>query len=192
MVAFGNQIVHGVDLQQVAGLLGLEYDAEPKLTPDELTNRQLVLLRLLHVTIERIPPDCFQMTIPGSDRTIWGLIEHMVEIHRVYQSVANDISTFDTTAADAEVVESSTMSELHQRLEMAMVVLEHEDYDYNKTVETYFGSASLHYVLERTTWHIAQHLRQLEDLMRKVNTEIMPEIDHLLLDGLPVPKEVWD
>ena len=119
-------------------------------------------------------------------------MEHMCEIASVYQCVATGVLKFDAAAADAEVCGKSSSTQLHTSIEQAIEKLSVETHDYERSVETYFGFASLHYILERTTWHIAQHLRQLSNLMCEIDTSIMPEIEIKLLDGLPIPVEVWD
>ena len=116
----------------------------------------------------------------------------MCEIASVYQRVATGVSIFDATAADAEVNGELSSVQLHSSIKDLTMRLSAETLDYERRVETYFGVASLHYVLERSTWHIAQHLRQLASLMRDVDPSIMPEIDAKLLAGLPIPIEVWD
>ena len=192
IVALAEQAVHGVDLQQVAGLVGLEYDSKPKLSPSELIERLIDFLSILDSTIDSIPHAAYDQSIPGRDRTIWNLVEHICEIAHVYQRVAEGTSTFDAAAADAEVTGKSTCEQLHAALNRLRIELAREAHDYERKVETYFGLASLHYVLERSTWHIAQHLRQLASLMRNMNESIMQEIDTKFLDGLPIPNEVWD
>ena len=192
IVALAEQAVHGVDLQQVAGLVGLEYDSKPKLSPSELIERLIEFLSILDCTLDSIPRTAYDQKIPGRDRTIWNLVEHMCEIAHVYQRVAEGTSTFDAAAADAEVTGKSTCEQLHAALSRLRIELSREAHDYERKVETYFGLASLHYVLERSTWHIAQHLRQLASLMRNMNESIMQEIDTKFLDGLPIPNEVWD
>lgn len=147
---------------------------------------------MLSASLDSIPDAADDIKIPGRDRTIWGLVEHMCEIARVYQRVAERKSAFDATAADAEVVSKSTRKQIHASLEELQNKLTSETHDYESLVETYFGLASLHYVLERSTWHIAQHLRQLASLMRRTDESIMPEVNPILLDKLPIPLEVWD
>ncbi|MCY4130081.1 MAG: hypothetical protein OXG15_12680 [Gammaproteobacteria bacterium] len=184
--------MHGVDLQQVAGLLGLNYDSNPDLSPAELIVRQAALLSILDSALDHIPKSAHEIKIPGRDRTVWNLVEHMCEIACVYQRVVEGTSTFDAAAADAEVTDTSTGEQLHSSISRLTAKLSVETQDYERSVETYFGPASLHYVLERCTWHIAQHLRQLASLMRDIDTAIMPEVEAKLLDGLPIPIEVWD
>ncbi len=58
-------------------------------------------------------------------------------------------------------------------------------------VKTYYGEHEIGPVLERTAWHVAQHVRQLHALLTvKGATADAP--DPALLDGLPLPDAVWD
>jgi hypothetical protein len=47
-------------------------------------------------------------------------------------------------------------------------------------------------VLERTTWHVAQHCRQLDFLVRYVGAVAPDALRTEDLVGLPVPAGVWD
>ncbi len=173
-------------------MIGVDYDSKPQLSPAVLRTRQITFLQLLDEVLDRVPDSLHEEKIPGRDRTVWNLIEHMCEIARVYQSVAEGSLVFDATAADAEVTGNSTRVQLHSTISDLTRALSSENHDYDREIETYFGFASLHYVLERCTWHIAQHLRQLASLIRSMDETIMTEINPRLLDRLPIPIEVWD
>jgi len=59
-------------------------------------------------------------------------------------------------------------------------------------VDTWYGPQTLHAVLERCTWHSAQHARQLMMVLASLG---IPAEDPLTTDdlaGLPLPAEVWD
>ncbi len=56
----------------------------------------------------------------------------------------------------------------------------------------YYGRQPLHAVLERTTWHVAQHARQLQRLLELRGVEPRPSLAPALLAGLPLPEDVWD
>lgn len=59
-------------------------------------------------------------------------------------------------------------------------------------VDTYYGAQLLHSVLERTTLHVAQHARQLEELLRSRGVAPQPPLANVLLHGLPLPRDAWD
>ena len=162
VVAVSDRAVHGVDLQQVAALVGLHESFDPQLAPQELKHRQGKLLTWLDAVIDTLPSDTFDIPIPGRDRTVWTLIEHVCEIGQVYRRVAIQQADFDSAAAEAEVHPRHNRHELQSAIASLQAALIAENENYARVIETYFGEASLHVVLERCTWHIAQHLRQLE------------------------------
>jgi hypothetical protein len=61
-----------------------------------------------------------------------------------------------------------------------------------ETVKTYYGPQSLHEYMERTTWHVGQHVRQWVMLLQMA--DIAPERPPPETDfsGLPMPSRVWD
>lgn len=58
-------------------------------------------------------------------------------------------------------------------------------------VPTYYGQRELHDVLERMTWHAAQHTRQLILMLESGGTAADRPLSPEDLRGLPVPDEVW-
>lgn len=57
---------------------------------------------------------------------------------------------------------------------------------------TYYGRRPMHDVLERTTWHAAQHTRQVMLMLESHGTAPDRPLTTEDLAGLPVPDEVWD
>jgi hypothetical protein len=45
--------------------------------------------------------------------------------------------------------------------------------------------------LERTTWHAAQHLRQLYSMLERMGKNPIDPLHDADFKGLPLPKEVW-
>jgi hypothetical protein len=63
--------------------------------------------------------------------------------------------------------------------------------EYERVIDVYSGPQSGHDLLERTTWHAAQHLRQLHALVEELGIappEPLPVAD---FDGLPLPAGLW-
>jgi len=61
----------------------------------------------------------------------------------------------------------------------------------SRTVHTYYGPQGAHELLERTTWHAGQHLRQLYDLFARLNIDPPEPLNPDLFKGLPMPDSVW-
>ena len=59
-------------------------------------------------------------------------------------------------------------------------------------VATYYGKQPLHEVLERTTWHPCQHVRQVMSLLQRLGIPPDRPLTAADLARLPLPQEVWD
>ncbi len=53
------------------------------------------------------------------------------------------------------------------------------------------GAAVSHEFLERTTWHVAQHLRQVYALLEIMGIIPNRPLAETAFAGLPLPKQVW-
>lgn len=69
---------------------------------------------------------------------------------------------------------------------------ERKDPTLDFTVPTYYGQRPMHDVLERTTWHAAQHTRQVMLMLETYGHQPDGPLTSQDLAGLPVPDEVWD
>jgi hypothetical protein len=58
-------------------------------------------------------------------------------------------------------------------------------------VSTYYGPQSAHDFMERTTWHAAQHLRQIYWFLDRMGVRADAPLADADLDGLPMPRDVW-
>ena len=65
------------------------------------------------------------------------------------------------------------------------------DSEFARDANTYYGPQPAHEFLERTTWHCAQHLRQLHVLFDRLGLRAPAPLDETLLDRLPLPESIW-
>ena len=67
-----------------------------------------------------------------------------------------------------------------------------EGKDCIQEIDSYYGKQPLHNVLERHTWHPAQHVRQL--MLQLWDDGIEPDgpLSEADFAGLPLPKKAWD
>lgn len=65
------------------------------------------------------------------------------------------------------------------------------DRELKYTVPTFYGRRTMHDVLERTTYHCAQHTRQVALMLESHEIEPDRPLTKDTLNGLPVPEEVW-
>jgi hypothetical protein len=59
-------------------------------------------------------------------------------------------------------------------------------------LKTYYGMQSMHQLFERTTWHSAQHARQLAAVVERFGMEPRGRLSADDLAGLPLPERLWD
>ena len=59
-------------------------------------------------------------------------------------------------------------------------------------VQTFYGPQSLHELLERSTWHSAQHARQLIDVLERHGIDPDGPLREEDLAGLPLPKGLFE
>jgi len=63
--------------------------------------------------------------------------------------------------------------------------------DYTRVVRVYYGPQSGRDLLERTTWHAAQHLRQLYDVAARLGVTPPAPLPVGAFAGLPLPEALW-
>jgi len=192
VVADGVRWVPGVDLGQVARLLGVDYEATPALSPDVLVDRLRHALTTSTRLTAQFPAANLADKLPNRDRTILALANHIVEIAAGYVKVAAG-ADFDhgVSAAipDAEVGREA----LATRSEVVITALARESLlAPGDEVATFFGRSTLHAVLERCTWHVVQHVRQQAMLLEALDIAPDEPLRTEDFDGLPLPSSVWD
>ena len=61
-----------------------------------------------------------------------------------------------------------------------------------QTVKTYYGERPLHELLERCTWHSAQHARQIISVLERLGVEPEGPLTAADYAGLPMPQGLWE
>jgi len=64
--------------------------------------------------------------------------------------------------------------------------------DFSRKARVYYGDVTVHDYLERTTWHSAQHVRQLVMVLGLLQIEPNSPPTATTFAGLPMPDKVWD
>lgn len=195
VVVRGSEFVHGQDLATVARFVGIAVDL-PRLEVPVLVSRLLALLDSAAALAEQLPADALPVKLPGRERTHLDLAYHVAQVvvgfldaalggRLTYEHFERKPPEHVRTAADVARLIRSVSQALgvwwganQARLPDAL--------------DTYYGRQPLHAVLERTTWHVAQHTRQLERLLELRGVEPRPRLAPILLTGLPLPDDVWD
>ncbi len=195
VVARGDAFVYGQDLATVARFAGIEADL-PRLDVPVLVSRLLALLDSAAALTVQLPPEAWHQKLPGRERTHLDLAYHVSQVVVGFlDATLGGRLTFEhferrppdhvTTAAD--------VARLIRSVSQALAVWWGANQSHLPAeLDTYYGRQPLHAVLERTTWHVAQHGRQLERLLELRGVEPRPPLAPALLAGLPLPEDVWD
>ena len=94
----------------------------------------------------------------------------------------------DTMQTTADIVAYGT--DVRQRL--AAWWAAKPDKSGRDTVQTYYGPQMLHEYLERSTWHVGQHVRQWNMLLGMAGIAADRPPGDADFANLPMPSQVWD
>ena len=195
-VAVGDRVVHGWNPKGVAELLGRAYVEATRLQPVELLDRLDRILAAAQRAIRQVPADKLETKPPERDRTLRQLAYHVfrlsvafplaVEQNRLPQDWLNEpapgfMRDGDAIARYGEGVRARLKEWYYQVAPGS----------FDRLVNTYYGPQTVWELLERTTWHAAQHLRQLYALMERMRIAPDRPLTGADFKGLPLPADLW-
>ena len=195
-VAVADQVVHGWNPKGVAELVGVEYAEPVRLQPVELLDRLDRVLAASQRAIRQVPTDKLEFKPPQRDRTIRQLGYHVFRL-----SVAFPLAVEQNRLPEEWLTEPAPRSlkdgdaiarygeGVRARLKEWYHAAPAESFDW--VVDTYYGPQTTWGLLERTTWHAAQHLRQLYALLEMLGVAPDRPMTDADFTGLPLPKALW-
>jgi glutaredoxin len=195
VVARGDAFVYGQDLAAVARFVGIEAELQ-RLDVPVLVSRLLALLDSAALLVTQLPERSWREKLPGRERTHLDLAYHVSQVVVGFLDAALGgrltFEHFERKPPD-HVATAADVARLIRSVSQALAVW----WGANQArlpaeLDTYYGRQPLHAVLERTTWHVAQHVRQLQRLLELHGVEPRPPLAPALLAGLPLPEDVWD
>ena len=195
-VALGEHTVYGWQPADLAALLGVSYEEEPKLDPATLAKRLDKILATAQRAILQVPDEQLEMKTPKRDRTLRNLTYHIFRLSMAFVDCIKE-NRFPEAWLMEDAPSSMRTTEqiatygarVHERL--AEGFKSASDEMFAEHVSTYYGNQSVHALLERTTWHAAQHLRHVYALMEMMDISPETPLDPSDLEGLPLPDSLW-
>jgi hypothetical protein len=191
----GDKYVLGQNTQQIIDFLGLNEDGGPQLSVAELYARLDKFMGAALELIPLMPHDRLATHVPGRPRSYRTLAFHMFRVVDAFLG-ANKGTTLvqamfrEEPAADADTAALVAYgSQVRQRFNDWW---RQDDHPASKTLETYYGPQTLHELLERTTWHCGQHVRQYTMLLEKEGQRHHRPLGDADFAKLPMPQNVWD
>jgi glutaredoxin/uncharacterized damage-inducible protein DinB len=198
VVARGKDYVFAQELADVSRFIGRAVEFE-RLPAPELMAKWLNVLMAAERHISQIPPARLgERATEGRDRSIRDLAYHIYQVADAFlQAVEDgneDIAGVYNAPPPASVVSSreicSYAREVRERLRRWWSV--QADKSCPGTVKTYYGEQPLHHLLERSTWHSAQHARQIGVVLQRLGVRVDRPLGEKDYAGLPMPAGVWE
>jgi hypothetical protein len=193
----GDDYVFAQNIGHVVKFLGLDEATGPVLSPDQLIQRLDLFLGAGIRMIPQMPDAKLATEVPNRPRSYRVLGHHIFRIAETFLEVGNGATLAyerltsrppDAMQTTADIVGYGT--DVRQRL--AAWWAAKPDKSGRDPVQTYYGPQILHEYLERSTWHVGQHVRQWVMLLGMAG--IAPDRPPGEADfaNLPMPSQVWD
>ncbi len=187
----------GLDLAEVAALVGVAPPDAGRLAPGELIARLETVLAATGRYLCQIPDHRLGDKLPGRDRSLLELGHHVFVVADSFLDVTRgeELTAERLATPPAELMQ--TGADLDRFGEVVRAGLCDwwsgcDEAGCEAPAETYYGAQTLHQILERTAWHCAQHARQLMMVLGSLGIEPDRPLGAADLAGLPLPEKVWD
>ena len=195
VVSRGEDFVFAQAISDVVAFLGLDEDVGPELTMQQLAAKLDMVLAAAARYVAQVPDERLGDKLPGRDRAYRVLFHHIFNIADSTVAAIESgrpVNYEDLTALPPDDMQTVADIVAYGEDVRARVARWWESGSKPDPVDTYYGSHSLHEVFERTTWHPAQHVRQLMLIHEMLGIETDGPLGAKDFRGLPLPEQVWD
>lgn len=165
-----------------------------------LITKWINVLRAAQRYIRQLPNErLVERAIDSRDRSIRLLSHHIFRIGEAFLETAIDDVEYRVDNANIPPEDGTfTIGEeiagygdtIIERLESWWTQL--EDKSCQQKVKTFYGTPPMHQLFERSTWHSAQHTRQLIAVVERFGIEPHGRLTAEDLAGLPLPEGLWE
>ena len=191
----GTQFTFAQSTKQIVEFLGLNERTGPELSTDELAARVDKYMGAALELIPLMPADRLGIHVPGRPRSYRTLAFHLFRVVAAFldanQGESLEQAAFrEEPAADADTATLVAYGEsVRERFKDWWA---QGDTAPTMALPTYYGAQSLHELMERTTWHCGQHVRQYMMLLEKEGVTHPAPLKPPDFTKLPFPQNVWD
>jgi DinB superfamily len=194
-VIVGDRAVQGWNPRGYAELLGVRFEELARLAPRALATRLDEVLAAAHAILSAMGKAHVDWVPPERKRTVRDLGYHVFRLALAY------IDAMDRGRFPEGPLQETAPEGLHDgpavarygalvRGRLAGWFEGASDDEFARIIDVYYGPESGHALLERTTWHAAQHVRQLHDCARRLGVAAPAPSPTLFVD-LPLPAALW-
>jgi hypothetical protein len=200
VLASGQQFIFCQNLDDVAEFVGLQGSGHTPLPPPALVAKWTNVLRAAQRYIRQFSTERLQeRVIDNRDRSIRLMGHHIFRIGEAFLETAIDDVEYWVNNANVPPAEGTCMNgaEIAAYGENVLGRLQEwwtrlENKSCMQPVRTFYGTPPIHQLLERSTWHSAQHTRQLIAVLERFGIEPDGRLSSEDLAGLPLPEGLWE
>ena len=184
------------NISAVVKFLDLKEQTGPTLSAPELIARLQLFVATAQRLIAQMPDDRLTTEVPNRPRSYRVLGHHIFRIPEVFVDTAQGATlTHEALMSDPPATMGSAAIAAYGADVGARLAAWWDakaDKSGRDQVSTYYGPQTLHEVLERTTWHCGQHVRQWVMLLGMNGVTPDNPLPDTAFVGLPMPANVWD
>jgi glutaredoxin/uncharacterized damage-inducible protein DinB len=198
VVARGKDYVFAQELADVSEFIGRKVDFK-RLPPETLYRKWQAVLAAAQRHVVQIPPERLQQrATPGRDRSIRDLAYHVYQVPDAFlqaiEDGVQDLTSVYNAPPPANVTEVGDIAVYGKRVSERLErwwAREGSMAD-SSSLKTYYGEQPLHHVMERCTWHSAQHARQIMSVLEGFGIAPDGPLSAEDYAGLPMPAGLWE
>lgn len=195
VVRRGDDAVFCQDLQDVADFIGVPLAGSELSAADFVAKLDLILQAAQRYS-RQLTEKQLAGHFPGRDRPYRDLAYHIFMVVQGFLEAAEGGSleneVFYRTPPKG-ITQGNQLAEAGEDIKLALMQWwKNINCELPPTVNTYYGERSTISVLERTTWHAAQHCRQLQAVVEGYGLEADGVLGDAELAGLPLPDNIYD
>jgi glutaredoxin len=199
IVRRGEDWANGQVLRDVARVAGISWGGAPILPAAELAGRLVEIQGAAQRLFAQIPDDQLGRQLPHRPRSYAQLAYHIFNICDAF--LEHELQGAPLKEGAYGRVPPPEMDTKAKILAYGQDVLSRFESwsegpgrttDFSRKAKVYYGDVTLHEYLERTTWHSAQHVRQLVMVLTMLGIAPDSPPGFEIFSGLPMPEKVWD
>jgi hypothetical protein len=193
----GDDWTFAQNIAHVVKFLGLNEATGPALSPTQLMQRLELFVETAIRIVPQMPDQLLTTEVPNRPRTYLALSHHLFRIPEGLMEVANGATLVNDMLTNGPPPEMNTSAAIGAYGQQVLAELHtwwdpKTDKTGKQIVQTYYGPQLLHEVMERTTWHCGQHVRQWFMLLGMAGITPVATLGDTAFIGLPMPSSVWD
>jgi hypothetical protein len=200
VLARGGQYIFCQNIDDVAEFVGLQGSGLTPLPPLALLTKWKNVLCAAQRYIRQIPEQRLgERVIDNRDRSIRLMGHHIFRITEAFLESAIDdveyrVSNANVAPADGTYTTGAQIAGYGEAIleRLANWWKQLEDKTCSQSIKTFYGTPPMHQLLERSTWHSAQHTRQLSAVLERFGIQPDGRLTAEDLEGLPLPEGLWE